>query len=271
MNSKIKSPVKLYPNGPAENNGITKTESFENNSIFNVSEALLTIYYPRTTNTGVSVLICPGGGYIKEAIFHEGYQYAEWLSQQGITAFVLKYRLPNEHKNVPLADVRQAMKFIREHASELNIDSNKIGISGFSAGGHLAATAGVKLTEADVQPNFMILFYPVISMTDNLTHMGSRTNLLGKNPKKQDIDAFSAEKNITTQTPPTILFLSDDDKTVNPLNSILFYKGLKEKNIPASINIYPIGKHGWGFHTYFEYHELWKTQLMKLLIQMKFI
>ena len=251
--------VDLWPDSPPTSNEITTPEGVENNGswITNVSHPMLMIYSPdKETDTGIAVVICPGGGYAGLAFQHEGKQFAEWLNTLGITGIILKYRMPNKHKNIPLEDVWQAMRYVRENAERLKIDRNKIGIAGFSAGGHLASTASTHYSfeGASTRPDFSILFYPVVTMT-SFTHGGSRENLLGKNPTEVDIQLFSNEKQVNNNTPPTILLLSDDDKVVDPLNSIHYYEALKKNDIPASLYIFPEGGHGWGMNTNFKYHE----------------
>lgn len=257
--------VKLWETNPPTNNEITETEKCERNGnwITNVSSPELTIYQAnKATNTGMAVVICPGGGYAGLAIQHEGSEFAKWLNGQGITAFVLKYRMPNKHKEVPLDDAQQAMRYVRKHANKFGIDANKVGIAGFSAGGHLAATTSTHYTTegTSTKPDFSILFYPVITM-EMATHGGSRSNLLGDKPLPEDIQFFSNEKQINANTPPAILLLSDDDKSVSPVNSIFYYEALKKNNIPATMYIFPKGGHGWGMNTDFEYH----SQMLHLL------
>ncbi|GAB6865348.1 alpha/beta hydrolase [Bacteroides acidifaciens] len=257
--------VKLWETNPPTSNEITKAEKYERNGnwVTNVSSPELAIYQTnKAKNTGMAVVICPGGGYAGLAILHEGEQFAKWLNGQGITAFVLKYRMPNKHKEVPLDDAQQAIRYVREHANEYGVDTNKIGIAGFSAGGHLAATASTHYTTEGVstRPDFSILFYPVITM-ETATHGGSRSNLLGDNPLPADIQFFSNEKHVNTNTPPAILLLSDDDKSVPTTNSVLYYESLKKNNIPATMYIFPKGGHGWGMNIDFEYH----SQMLELL------
>ena len=180
---------------------------------------------------------------------------ANWLNKEGIAAFILKYRMPNKHKEIPLSDAQQAIRYVRAHADEFDVITSKIGVCGFSAGGHLASTVSTHFTTSGVssRPDFSILFYPVITMTE-ATHGGSRTNLLGDNPSQTDIHMFSNEKQVNVNTPPAILFLSDDDKGVVPVNSVLYYEALKHNDIPATMYIFPTGGHGWGFYETFPYH-----------------
>lgn len=257
--------IKLWETTPPTSNEITEAEKSERNGnwVTNVSSPELTIYQAnKTKSTGMAVVICPGGGYAGLAIQHEGSQFAKWLNGQGITAFVLKYRMPNKHKEVPLDDAQQAIRYVREHANEFGVDTNKIGIAGFSAGGHLAATASTHYTTEGVstRPDFSILFYPVITM-EAATHGGSRSNLLGDKPQSEDIQFFSNEKHVNANTPPAILLLSDDDKSVPTTNSVLYYESLKKNSVPATMYIFPKGGHGWGMNIDFEYH----SQMLELL------
>lgn len=260
MNAQQK--VKLWKEAPTEN-GITEKESIERDGTWltNISEAELTIYpADKNNNSGVAVVICPGGGYAGLAIEHEGVQFAKWLNTQGVTGVVLKYRLPNQNKEVPLDDTWQAIRYVRENAEKLGIKS--IGIAGFSAGGHLASTASTHFSVDmhSTRPDFSILFYPVITMDDS-THAGSKKNLLGEKASDFDIYMYSNEKQVTADTPPTILLLSGDDKGVNPINSSRYYNALLAKNIPATMYIFPEGGHGWGMRENFKYHK----QMLELL------
>lgn len=264
VNMNAQKVVKLWEGNPPTDNGITEPERYEREGgwVTNTVPELI-IYTPdKPINTGMAVIICPGGGYGGLAIGHEGVQFAEWLNKQGIAGIILKYRLPNKHKNVPLEDAQQAIRYIRNHAKELGIKEDKIGIAGFSAGGHLAATASTHYASSGIstRPDFSILFYPVITM-EIATHGGSRMNLLGDKPTATDIHTFSNEKQVTVNTPPAILLLSDDDESVSPENSTLYYNALKRNNVPASLYIFSEGGHGWGMRTDFKYH----TQMLTLL------
>ena len=257
--------IKLWEGAPPTNNELTGEEATRNDGTFvsNVSVPTLTIYLPEKTKaTGMAVVVCPGGGYSGLAVDHEGVMVAKWLNNEGIAAFILKYRMPNKHKEVPLDDAQQAIRYVRSHASEYNVNPSKIGICGFSAGGHLASTASTHFATSGVstRPDFSILFYPVVTMKE-MTHGGSRNNLLGDNPSKEDIHTFSNEKQVNVNTPPAILLLSDDDKAVVPENSIAYYEALKRNGVPAAMYIFPTGGHGWGFKTDFAYYE----QMTKLL------
>lgn len=265
VNMSAQKVVKLWETNPPTSNEVTEAERFERNGdwVTNVSTSELSIYQAdKAVNTGMAIVICPGGGYSGLAIEHEGVQFAKWLNGQGITAVILKYRMPNKHKEIPLDDAQQAIRYVREHADELGVSTDKIGIAGFSAGGHLASTASTHyaIKGTSTRPDFSVLFYPVITM-EVATHGGSKLNLLGDKPSASDIYTFSNEKQINVNTPPTILLLSDNDKTVPPVNSILYYDALKQNNVPATMYIFPEGGHGWGMRENFKYH----TQMLDLL------
>jgi len=251
--------VKLWEGVPPVSNELTGDEIIPNDKSFisNVSVPTLTVYLPeKNIRTGMAVVICPGGGYSGLAIDHEGVMVAQWLNKEGIAAFILKYRMPNKHKEIPLSDAQQAIRHVRSHAADYGVNASKIGICGFSAGGHLAATASTHFTTSGIssRPDFSILFYPVITMSV-ATHGGSRSNLLGDNPSPEEIHMFSNEKQVNTNTPPAILLLSDDDRVVVPANSIAYYEALKRNDIPAAIYIFPTGGHGWGFRENYAYYK----------------
>lgn len=220
----------------------------------------LTAFFPKAAKPNqTAVIILPGGGYAHLAIDKEGTKVAEWFNSIGITAFVLKYRLPSDlimkNKNVgPLQDAQEAVRYVRQNAAKWNIDPNKIGIMGFSAGGHLAATLSThyddKVYESSfkvsARPDFSLLIYPVISMQNDITHKGSQTNLLGNNPSQALIDSYSNEKKVTAQTPPAFLIHATDDDVVLPENSINYYLALKKNAVTAELHLYEKGGHGFG-------------------------
>jgi len=257
--------VKLWDINPPTGNHLTEPENIDRNFwITNVSSPELTIYLPeKEIAVGKAVVICPGGGYAGLASHHEGTLFAQWLNTQGIAAIILKYRMPNQHKEVPLDDAQQAIRYVRAHAEAWQISPDKIGIAGFSAGGHLASTASTHFTleGTSSRPDFSILFYPVITMESGITHEGSRNNLIGPNPLLADVHVFSNEKQVNSNTPPAILLLSDDDLVVLPENSIRYYQSLKDNGIKASLYIFPTGGHGWGLNSAFAYH----SQVLALL------
>lgn len=257
--SKAQQVIKLWEGEPPTSNEIKSEENATNNGTFiiNVSVPTLTVFLPEKNNrNGKAVVICPGGGYSGLAINHEGDMVAKWLNKEGIAAFILKYRMPNKHKEVPLSDAQQAIRYVRSHATDFDVNPSKIGICGFSAGGHLASTASTHFTMSGIssRPDFSILFYAVISMME-ATHGGSKGNLLGDNPSQTDIYHFSNEKQVNVNTPPTILLLSDDDKVVVPKNSIDYYDALKKNDVPSAMYIFPTGGHGWGFRDSYEYYK----------------
>lgn len=220
----------------------------------------LSIFIPKDAKPNqTAVIICPGGGYMHLAFDKEGTKVAEWFNSLGIAAFVLKYRLPNDlimkNKNVgPLQDAQEAVRYVRQNAAKLNIDPNKIGILGFSAGGHLASTLSThyddKVYEStykvSARPDFSLLMYPVISMENQITHKGSQTNLLGNNPSQDLIDSYSNEKKVTSKTPPAFLIHATDDTVVIPENSINYYLALKKNGVKAELHLYEKGGHGFG-------------------------
>jgi acetyl esterase/lipase len=228
--------------------------------IHKISIPTLTVFLPdKSSPHGTAVIICPGGGYHINAIKHEGTDVAKKLNEWGIVAFVLKYRIPGDeimlNKEIgPLQDAQQAIRLVRENAAKWKVNPNRLGVMGFSAGGHLAATTathfGKPVLESagniNVRPDFLILGYPVISFTDSIGHIGSRDNLLGKSPSREKIIEYSNELQVTSETPPTFLFHASDDDGVKPANSIVFYESLLKHKIPAELHIYEKGGHGFG-------------------------
>lgn len=223
----------------------------------------LYMYQPTVKDSAkTAVVICPGGGYGRLAIDHEGYEVAKKLNAKGITAFILKYRNPIDSacfinkEIVALQDAQRAIQLLRENAAEFNINTTKIGMMGFSAGGHLTSTAATHFNTITIEnsnntslrPDFIILGYPVISFQDSITHMGSRNNLLGKNPTKEKIDLYSNELQVTPQTPPTFLMHAADDKSVVVMNSIQFYMALLKNKVPAEMLLLQAGGHGFGLN-----------------------
>ncbi len=221
----------------------------------------LEVYLPdKEKATGTAVVICPGGGYSVIVYDGEGVQTAKEFAQQGVAAFVLKYRLPNDSFEVnktiaPLQDAQQAIKMVRDNAGKWNVDTGKVGIIGFSAGGHLASTEAThyqhalipNTTNTNLRPNFQILVYPVISMQDSLTHAGSRKQLLGEHPSKEAIINYSNDLQVTDQTPPTWITHAADDNVVDVDNSIRFFEQLRHHHVPVEMHIYPKGGHGFIF------------------------
>ena len=263
-NSEVSAPriVPIWNNASApHDNGLRGDETeFGLRFIGNVTEAVLYIYPAAPDKaTGQAAVICPGGGSEFVSMEHEGDAFARWIAEQGITAAVIKYRMPNHHPEVPLEDVEQALRVMKGEipgAGELSVQ--RVGIIGFSAGGHLAAMAA---TVGRVRPDFMVLFYPVITAAKELAHEGSFDNLLGRERTEELNARYSLENRVTETTPPTILFLADDDDCVPALNAVSFYRALKEHGVAASLHIYPSGQHGWGILDRFPYKSAWQSAL----------
>jgi len=229
----------------------------------NVQKPDIAVFLPSKKNaTGEAVIICPGGGYRILAYDWEGSDIARWLNSQGVAAFVLKYRLPGAESNItphksPLMDAQRAMRLVRYHAEKWNLDPGKIGIMGFSAGGHLASTLSTHFDAGDpsssdpvekesCRPDFSILMYPVISFSEEIAHMGSREALLGEDPDPELVRHFSNELQVTADTPPAILIHSQDDRSVPVENSMEYYKALKENQVTSEMHLYPYGGHGYS-------------------------
>jgi len=219
----------------------------------------LTVFLPvKNQANGTGVVVCPGGGYGALASNHEGRQIANWLNSLGIAAFVLKYRLgPRYHHPIELGDAQRAIRLVRANAIEYGIAPDRLGVMGFSAGGHLAATMGTHFDNGDAtasdpvqragsRPDFLVLGYPVISFTTPYTHQGSLHNLLGDSPDPKLTQSLSAELQVTPQTPPTFLFHTTEDKTVPVENSVMFYLALRKAGVAAEMHIFERGPHGVG-------------------------
>jgi acetyl esterase/lipase len=225
-----------------------------------VTDPTLTVFLPPSDKAnGTAVLICPGGGYSIVAFNHEGIAIAKWLNENGIAGIVLKYRLPSDlimkDKSIgPLQDAQEAMRVIRRNSAEWKINPHKIGVIGFSAGGHLASTLSTHYAEnvynvtdtLNARPDFSLLIYPVITFDSSFTHMGSRKNLIGTNPSDETIKHFSNELQITAKTPPAFLVHSSDDNAVPVGNSLAYYENLVKNKIPAEMHIFQKGGHGYG-------------------------
>jgi acetyl esterase/lipase len=223
--------------------------------------------------TGQAVIICPGGGYSILAYDWEGTDIAKLFNAHGIAAFVLKYRLPDSLSStspdqVPLIDAKQAISIVRSRAAEWNINPKKIGIMGFSAGGHLASTLST-LFDQSTRPDFSILIYPVISMDKSIAHMGSRTNLIGDKPSDAIIKLYSTELQITPQTPPTFILHATDDNAVSVENSLRYYQALQKNGVPAEMHIYPTGGHGFALALGKGSLEKWPSLLIDWMKELK--
>jgi acetyl esterase/lipase len=246
---------------PADNIEKTNKVQGEIQFTYNISIPTLSRYNPiDSLKNGTVVIICPGGGYVGVADDHEGVQVAKAFNRLGVTAFVLKYRNPSSRTMVdesigPLQDAQQAVRIVRQNAEKWKLNPTRIGIMGFSAGGHLAATATTHFqAKADpsvsdtisVRPDFSMLIYPVISFKDEITHLDSRTNLIGQNPSFEKIYAYSNEEQITPQTPPVFLVHAADDDVVKVENSLIFYQNCLKNKVSAELHLYPKGGHGFG-------------------------
>jgi acetyl esterase/lipase len=220
---------------------------------------VITVYLPRTVAANTpAMIVCPGGGYRTLAANHEGRQVANYLNSLGIAAFVLRYRLgPRYHHPIELGDAQRAIRLVRSHQADWRIDASRIGIMGFSAGGHLAMTASTRfdagnggaadaLDRLSSRPDFAVLGYPVISMTEEWTHKGSRTNLLGDNPDPELAKALSGERAVTRDTPPTFLFQTNEDAAVPAENAVYYYLALRKAGVPAELHVFEKGPHGVG-------------------------
>lgn len=240
-----------------------------------VNRPTLTVYRPPAgTANGTAVIVCPGGGYVHLAMTHEGTDVCKWLNGLGITAFLLKYRLPSDETMVdktigPLQDAQRAIQLVRLHAKDWGVETGAVGILGFSAGGHLVSTAGTHFDHAvidnkagvSLRPDFLVLLYPVISFADSIGHRGSRDNLIGKNPDPALVQLYSNELQVTDRTPPSFLVHAEDDKTVMVVNSLYFYEALIKHHVPAELHVYPRGGHGFGMHNSTTGADQWPDRL----------
>ena len=245
----------------------------------NVQKPGIEVYLPtKQSATGQAVVIFPGGGYGGLAYDWEGQDIAKWFNSKGIAAVVVKYRLPNSKSvvvrhEVPLQDAQRALRLTRHHAKEWNIDPAKVGIMGFSAGGHLASTLGTHFDQKiasssndavdalSARPDFMVLVYPVITMKEAHTHMGSRNSLLGEKADPKLVDLYSNELHVKANTPPTFIVHSSDDKAVPVENSLLFYQALVKNGVSAEMHIYPEGGHGYSLAVNKGYLQSWTDRL----------
>lgn len=259
--------IPLY-NGPVPNSKAYTTEEWwepqdDGDTIVHyISQPTLTIFLPdKSRVNGTAVIICPGGGYWINSIVKEGFAVARKFNEWGVAAFVLKYRIPNDSSMMdksigPLQDAQRAIQLVRMHAGEWKVDPDKIGIMGFSAGGHLASTAATHFNHnyisneknINLRPDFAILIYPVISFQNDIAHTGSRDQLIGKDASKEMTDSFSNELQVNDRTPPSFLVQATDDDVVPVMNSIVFYEALIKYKIPAEMHLYKSGGHGFGMN-----------------------
>ena len=260
------SVIPLYPDLIPDSKPVPDEEKSDTNAttgrimIGKISRPTLTVYLPpKEKANGAAVIIMPGGGYRMVAAVHEGSEVAQRFNDMGVAAFVLKYRLPSDETMVnkeigPIQDAQRAIQLVRERAKEWEIDKSRVGIIGFSAGGHLASTAGTHFNhayidagkKANLRPDFMILVYPVISFADSICHLGSRDNLIGKNPSPEKKAEYSNELQVTKKTPPTYLVHAENDSTVKVQNMLLFATALQKNKVPFDFYLYEKGGHGFG-------------------------
>lgn len=243
--------IDLWQNGLPNSNGIDKTQPYDAEA--RNFKPMIRVFLPEESErNGMAVLVCPGGGYRVLSLAQEGYDWADVFVPQGIATIVLNYRMPMGVTEVPISDATEAMRLIREHATEWGIDPKKVGVLGSSAGGHLASTIATHNPE-ETRPNFQILFYPVISMDKEITHMDSHNCLIGEDATPELEQLYSNQLQVTAQTPPALLILADDDFLVSPRNSAEYYIALQKAKVKASMYIYPSGGHGFGCGTFFKY------------------
>ena len=240
----------------------------------------LTAYIPSSNPTGTAVVICPGGGYEHLAVDWEGTQVAQWFNQHHVAAFVLQYRHgPGHHYPQPIDDGRRAMRWVRAHADAYHLTANRIGIMGFSAGGHVASAVSTHfsadtavvhdaVSRESARPDFTILAYPVVTMEKGLTHAGSRENLLGKDPSNALVDRLSNETQVTDQTPPTFIYTTDADTVVPPQNSVNYYLALHRHRVPAELHVFRVGVHGSGLGQKNQLLSIWPSLLARWMAGM---
>lgn len=246
--------VKVWPDGAPNDTGIRSSEK-DSIEWCIINEPVMHIF-PAEKPVGKVVLMCPGGGYRHLGMENEGYSFAPWYNEQGIDVVILQYRMPNGHHDVPLSDVHQAMRYVRGR-----FPGALVGIQGFSAGGHLAATAATHYDDAVTRPDFQILFYPVIAVSGPNSHPWSSKNLLGENPSQELCDLYNNHLRVTADNPPAFILHSSDDTVVPISNSLDYYAALVRNGVSASLHVYPIGGHGWGFYDGFAYKPMWSAEL----------
>jgi acetyl esterase/lipase len=273
----------LWPNGSIpnyQNSGETEqTEITDCIRLSLVQQPDIAVYLPpKRCASGEAFLICPGGSYGVLSYDWEGIQIAKWLNSKGIAGIILKYRLPNSKSNIighlsPLLDAKRAMRLVRHHAEEWNVKKDKIGVIGFSAGGHLAATVATRFDEGDkdasdaiekesCRPDFVGLIYPVITMKPPHVHENSKNNLIGPNATDEIAIQYSNELHIKDNTPPCFIIHAADDDIVKMENSLLMFQALKNKNVPAEMHLYPFGGHGFSLAIGKEYLQTWTERFM---------
>lgn len=264
-----RDPILLWPDSAPGSGGLALMETITERStdrskpdrvVTGITQPSITPFLPPHPN-GAALIVASGGGYVREVLDKEGSEVARWFAPRGVTVFLLKYRLPGEghdqRSDVPLEDAERAVRIVRSKANQFGVDPSRIGVMGFSAGGHLAASLGARFAdkvyeavdEIDAQsdrPDYLVLLYPVISMEASLAHGTSRRALLGENPTAEAIVGYSPDKTVGPFAPPTLLILADDDQSVPPENSIRYYEALHRAGVPAELHIFFQGEHGFG-------------------------
>lgn len=286
-NVKAQEFIPLWPEGKKPNfNGKKITDSLYNERIWRVgTPGMYAFIVPQSENKGTAVLICPGGGYERLSHLYNGFNFAKWYNSIGINAFVLIYRLPHQQdllqrQFAPLQDAQRAMKIIRENHARWSIKTDKVGVMGISAGGHLASTLGTNSGDVSFvkdamdtfsyRPDFMVLLSPVISM-GKYTHAGSKRNFIGPDTTREMIEKYSNELQVSGHTPPTFIVHALNDSTVKVQNSLLFYNALIEKKVNASIHIFPLGGHGIRLDDNPGSTDLWMNLLELWMKEMRFV
>ena len=259
--------IMVWPEGAPSDNGIdVNAEAESTQFVTSVSTPVLYVY-PASKPNGTAVVMLPGGGYAGLAMYHEGSDMADWFNSMGITYAVLKYRMPNGHTEVPLSDAEEAMRIVRRHAADWGVDPASVGVMGASAGEHLATTLATHYSSDETRPDFQILFYPVVSMRDDITHHYSRELLMGKNPTSVEIDRLSNELQVNARTPKAFIMLSADDEAVPVANSLRYFQALTDAGVHSAMHVYPSGGHGWGYRDSFPYKPVWTSELREWLRQ----
>lgn len=261
--------IPLWPEGVPGLRADASPEKLENARASNVHQPSLTVYpAPADKATGAAVIICPGGGYVRLSMENEGSQVAAWLNSIGVTAYILKYRMVEYGHPAPLRDVLRAVRLVRSQAADFSVQPDRIGVIGFSAGGHLAASAGTlfdspegrtgaALDAVSARPDFLLLMYPVITLQDPYAHAGSRRALLGESATAEQVAAMSLESRVTPATPPTFMVHTQEDTSVPIENSLLFYRALRAAGVPTEVHLFEKGPHGFGMRKEFGQTSAW--------------
>lgn len=256
--------IEVWKDGAPDSNGLENTdETVKRGMVMNVSKAVLYVY-PAPKPTGMGVVMCPGGAYRKEAVDLEGRDMAQWFNARGITFAVLKYRLPNGRDSIPLEDLHQAMRIMRQHSREWGLDNCRVGVMGASAGGHLAACGAVMPADSMAKADFQILLYPVVTM-EELSKGRTRDYLMGENPPQTLIQKYTAKNHVAASTPPAFIVMAADDEKVRPVTVMEYISKLISSGVAVEFHLYPFGGHGWGFRDMFVYKQQWTAELDRWL------